>query len=208
MKPFFLVCSLLLFIYGTKAQTKLALKAGANYSTAKASFNGIKQPTSYVPGLNIGLQMTTAFEPPLFFTALAHYSMRGYIIKPTSGSISRYENRIHYIDLTPLLSFHVKTSSQSNLVLSAGPLAGLALSGTEKQTENGITTSKKMTLSTSGNYGLFDLAIYSSIGLHFDKFFVEAAYEHGFVNINNNVETDGKDIQNRIFSLNLGYYFH
>lgn len=208
MKLLLSLCFSFLIISESNAQTHWAVKAGPNFSTAKASFAGIKQPTSYLPGVNIAVQTFTPFEPPLYFSIMAAYSLRGYKINPLAGSISQYENRIHYFDLATLLSFKIKAGEKTNIVLSAGPLGGFAISGKEKQTENGETTSEKMKFSTSENYGFFDLAIYSSLGIHFNKFFIEAAWQHGFVNINNNAEFDFRNVQNRSASLNLGYYFH
>ncbi len=208
MKSLLSLCFSFLLISVSNAQTRWAVKAGPNYSTAKASFAGIKQPTGYLPGVNIAVQTYMPFEPPLYFSAMAGYSLRGYKINPLAGSISQYENRIHYLDLATLLCFKIKSGETSNIVLSAGPLAGLALSGTESQTENGSTTKTKMTFSTSEKYGFFDLAIYSSAVIHFNKFFIEAAWQHGVVNINNNAEFDFRNIQNRSLSVNLGYYFH
>ncbi len=208
MKFLLSLCLSLLFVSVINAQTRWAVKAGPTFSTAKASFAGVKQPTGYLPGVNIAIQTYTPFEPPLFFSCMAAYSLRGYKINPLAGTISQYENRIHYIDLATLLCFKIKTGEKSNVILSAGPMAGFALSGTESLTENGSTSKAKMRFSTSENYGFFDLAIYSSAGIHFNKFFIEAAYQHGVVNINNNAEFDFRNIQNRSLSVNLGYYFH
>ncbi|MEO7264199.1 MAG: outer membrane beta-barrel protein [Ferruginibacter sp.] len=208
MKSLLSLCFSFLFVSVSNAQTRWAVKAGPNYSTAKAVFAGVKQPTDYLPGVNIAVQTYTPFEPPLFFSCLAAYSLRGYKITPLEGSITQYENRIHYLELATLLSFKIKAGATSNIVLSAGPMAGLAIGGKESQTENGSTTKTKMKFSTSENYGVFDLAIYSSAGIHFNKFFIEAAWQHGVVNINNNAEFDFRNIQNRSLSVNLGYYFH
>jgi hypothetical protein len=39
------------------------------------------------------------------------------------------------------------------------------------------------------------------------KIFVEASYMHGLASVNNNEENDQRNIQNRMLSLNIGYYF-
>ena len=81
----------------------------------------------------------------------------------------------------------------------------MAIAGTEKTTVAGITTSNKMHFSTSNDYGLFDFGLHTSLGYHFNKLFVELAYQYGFASINNNEEHDKRNIRNRTLSLNLGY---
>ena len=58
-----------------------------------------------------------------------------------------------------------------------------------------------------GGYGWFDLSLTAGIFYHFNKTFVEVAYTTGLANINNNEEFDGRNIRNRMLSLNIGYYF-
>jgi hypothetical protein len=63
-----------------------------------------------------------------------------------------------------------------------------------------------MKFSLSGNYGFVDLGFGSAIGFHTNKFLVQASVQLGLANINNNVENDFRNIRNRMFSLQLGYY--
>lgn len=195
-----------MFSLPSVAQTKIALRAGYNHSSARILLNTIKQKTGYVPGINLGLQVKTSFEPPLHFTALLSYNLRGYTYAVINSPVQKVETQIHYANLAPLISYDIATRENQHFTLTTGPMAGLAISGTQKTTEAGVTTSSKMKFSTSADYGLFDLAIYNSIGYHFNKIFVEASYHLGFVSINNNEETDFTNIKNRGFGLSLGYY--
>jgi hypothetical protein len=159
-----------------------------------------------MPGINLGVQLKADFEPPLQFTGLLSYNMRGYSLTPLAGDIEKVETKIHYLNLAPLLSYDIATGNTTHFTLTTGPMAGFGFSGTQKITEAGVTNASKMRFSTSGNYGLFDLAIYNSIGYHFDKIFVEASYYLGFVSINNNEETDRTNIKNRGLAISVGYY--
>jgi len=191
----------------TFSQTQYAIRGGYNLSTAKVKDFRIEQPTGYKSGFNLGIQAKIPFEPPIYFSPFISYSLRGYSINPLIDSLPEIETSIHYIDIAPLLSYDIKTGSGNHFTITAGPLAGIAFSGTEKSTANGHTTSSKMTFSLSGNYSYIDMAMYGSLGYHFNKIFIEAAYQHGFVSINNEQERDGRKIENRLFSFNIGYYF-
>ena len=206
MKHLVIIAVLLLSVLATKAQTRIAIKGGYNHSSARIHINDVKQPTGSIPGFNLGVQLKAAFEPPLHFTALLSYNMRGYSLPLTNSDTQKIETRFHNINLAPLLSYDIAAGKNGHITLTTGPMAGLALSGTQKITEAGVTRSSKMIFSTSSNYGLFDLAIYNSIGYHFDKFFVEASYHLGFVSINNNEEFDKTNIKNRGLGLSIGYY--
>ena len=196
----------MLVYFFASAQTRIAIKGGYNHSTAKVKVDNITQPTGFMPGINLGMQLKTSFEPPLHFTALVYYNLRGFSVTPLNGTVQKIETHLHYINLAPLLTYDIATDEQHHLSLSTGPMAGFAFSGTQKITEAGVTSSSKIKFSTSDNYGLFDLAVYNSIGYHFNKMFIEASYYWGFVSINNNEETDKTNIKNRGFGLSLGYY--
>ncbi|MEP7164068.1 MAG: outer membrane beta-barrel protein [Ferruginibacter sp.] len=188
------------------AQTKLAIKGGFNYSTARAYFNDVKQSTGFVPGGNLAVQLKTAFDGPLHFSPYIAYSTRGFIIKSGNSTGDKTRNFIHYVDVAPVLSLDFATGTDKSLVIGFGPIASLAVGGKEKTTISGVTSSAKMHFSTSKDYGLFDLGLHSSVGWHLKKLFVEAAYQYGFASINNNEDHDKRNIRNRTFSLNIGYY--
>lgn len=206
MKQFILVCGCMFVSFLASAQTRIAIKGGYNHSTARVLVDNVNQPTGFMPGINLGMQVKTSFEPPLHFTGLVSYNLRGFSVTPLNGTIQKIETRLHYINLAPLLTYDIATDEQHHISLTTGPMAGLGFSGTQKITEAGVTNSSKIKFSTSENYGLFDLAIYNSIGYHFNKIFIEASYYWGFVSINNNEETDKTNIKNRGFGLSLGYY--
>lgn len=191
--------------FSSVAQHSIAVHAGYNHNTARIFTSQVKQPTGYVPGVNIGIRFKTPFEPPLYFAPMISYNLRGYTTEPLSGSIEKIETHIHYIDIAPLLNYDIKTSGKNHFGLTAGPVLGIAVSGRQKITENGATTSSPMKFSMSNNFGYFSLALHSGISYHFDKMFIEASYLLGFSSINNNEEVDGSNIKNRGLALSLGY---
>ena len=201
----FCVMVFVLMLLNTSGQTRFAVKAGWDMSTARVYLNDIKQPNQYKNGFNIALQMKVPFDVNLFFTPFIAFSSRGYTYLPTTDSVSKYDNTIHYLDFVPALSYDFHTG-KNLLTISMGPEISYALDGTEKTTIAGQTGSKKMPFAIDGDYGIFDLGFNWGISYHFKKVFIEAAYQLGCANINNNVDIDGRNIRNRMFCVNLGYY--
>jgi len=202
----FLTAALSAFLFfAANAQTHIMVRGGFNYSTARAYYNDVKQSVDFVPGGHIALQVKTVFEGLLHFSPYVGYSNRGFIIRSKANG-DQTRNFIHYIDMAALLSFDLAAGNKNHFVIAAGPVASMAISGKEKTTIAGVSTTSKMKFSTTANYGLFDFGAQASIGYHFKKIFVEAAYQYGLANINNNAERDKRNIQNRTLSLNIGYY--
>jgi Outer membrane protein beta-barrel domain len=187
------------------AKTKLAIKGGANMSTARVYQNDQKLDSKFVPGYGIGLLFKIPFEGHLYFSPNLAYNRRGYTYTPKAGSITEYQNTIHYFDIVPNLSV-ILPAGKNSFVVSGGPHLSVAIAGTEKQTIAGNTSSSNMKFSLSGNYGFIDLGVGGSLGFHMDKFLIEAGFQMGLANINNNVENDFRNIQNRMFSLQVGYF--
>lgn len=187
------------------AKTKLAIKGGANMSTARVYQNDQKLDNKFVQGYGIGLLFKIPFEGKLYFSPNLAYNRRGYTYTPNAGTINEYQNTIHYFDIVPNLSLNLPAGKNA-FVLSAGPHLSVAIAGTEKQTTANNTTSSKMKFSLSGNYGFLDLGVGGSLGFHTNKFLIEAGYQMGLANINNNVENDFRNIRNRMFSLQIGYF--
>jgi hypothetical protein len=187
------------------AKTKVAIKGGANMSTARVYQNDQKLENQFVQGYGIGLLFKIPFEGHLYFSPNLAYNKRGYKYTPKSGTITEYQNTIHYFDIVPNLSLNLPVGKNA-FVISGGPHLSVALAGSEKQTEGNTTNSSKMKFSLSGNYGFIDLGVGGSLGFHTNQFLIEAGFQMGLANINNNVENDFRNIQNRMFSLQIGYF--
>lgn len=178
-------------------------------TTAEARYAGIRQNESFRPGIHAAVQLETEFEGQLRFAPMIAYNQRGFVIKPLADSVSRVENRIHYADIAPLLRYELGArNSGSKFYLTAGPVMGLAFSGKETRTVNGLTESERMKFSLTGNYGFVDMSMYGGFGWKTKKWFAEASYLYGLGNINNSVRRDGRNIQNRSLGIHIGYYLH
>jgi hypothetical protein len=207
MKPIFIVLLFTTSTYNLFSQTnKWAIKAGYNYTSAKATYAGEKQSVTAKSGFGIAVTTKMDFDGILHFSPYVGYNMKGFIINPKTGGIKKEEYTIHYFDIAPLLSVDFPVG-ENTFVISGGPILGITNFGNQKiTTTSNVTTSEKIKFGFGG-YGWFDLSLTASVGYHFKKMFVEAGYTPGLANINNNEEFDGRNIRNRMLSLNIGYYF-
>lgn len=196
----------LVFSSASVAQSKFAIQAGYNHNTARVHKGTEKQATGYVPGFNIGARFKTAFEPPLHFVGMLSYNLRGFTREAVNDSVSKIENHIHYIDIAPMLSFDIKAGGNNHFSITAGPVLGIAFSGKEKTTKNGVTSTAPMVFSFTNNYGYANIGIHTGLSYHFKKVFIEGSYHLGVSSINNEEEFDDTNIKNRGFALSLGYW--
>lgn len=196
-------------------RAKYAFKVGFNYNTAKVKFYDTDLSSGYKPGFSAGLLIKAVLEKNLHFSPYIGYSMRGYTHTLSATSISKYDNVIHYLDIVPAFSYDIKRKKHG-FIVSVGPYAAVAFSGTEKTTTTSGVETKKMKFSSEENYGRLDLGLNTSIAYQYKKFFIEAGYQYGFTNINNNADVkistysplviDPRDIRNRVINVSLGYY--
>jgi Outer membrane protein beta-barrel domain len=194
-----------LFSSAAMAQTKIAIKAGPNFSTAKVMVYGVKQSSSFKPGASLGIQFDVPFDGVLHFSPYAAYNTLGSKTnyKATGASV---QTTIHYLQLAPGFSCHFKAGETNTFVFGFSPVLGLTNFGRQKTTTGGATTSEKIQFGYEGT-GWFDLGLTGSLGYHFKKMFVEVNYYNSLTNINNNEEFDGISIRHRMLSLNVGYFF-
>lgn len=207
MKKSLIISFLVLSVLLGKAQTKTAIRGGVNYNTGRVYYDTEKQPTGYKAGGNLGVQLDAPFDEGLHFTPYIGYNLKGFTTSPKTGSITKIDNTIHYIDVVPKLSYYFSNDKDASFVIGAGISLGTAIAGTEKITKDGVTTKQKMNFDISKDYGFFDFGFIPSIGYTTKKFFIETAFQLGLTSINNNEEKDLKNIRNRTLSLNFGYFF-
>ncbi len=163
------------FVLVSYSQTRIAIKGGFNYSSAKVSYNAIAQPVTAVPGAGIGLLFKTSFDGPLHFSPYVQLNTRGYVVKPLSGNYTKIKNSIAYLDIVPALSLDFGKEDKS-FVFSVGPVLSFTKLGNEKKTDtNQVSSSGKMKFGF-GDYSWVDLGAATSIGIHFNKSFIEAVY--------------------------------
>jgi Outer membrane protein beta-barrel domain len=203
MKKIFSIALLLMALCNCDAQTRIAIKGGLTYSSARVTDNEVNRSTSYKPGISLGVQFRVPFDGILNFAPYAAYNMRSFkTVYPTKT----VENTIHYLDLVPALALYFPTDNDDKIALSFGPVFGFTNFGSEKVTVGTTTTTSKMKFGY-GDYGWFDLGVTAGLGYHKPKYFAEVVYYHGLANINNYEDAGPLTIQNRMFGINFGYYF-
>lgn len=207
MKLFCKVLLLLIISNHINAQVRIGAKAGWNYSTARAMYTNVKQSTSYTNGFGAGIIAKVPFDGALHFSPSVMVNSRGFIINnPAGGTNKKEQYSLTYVDIIPSISFDYEDGNNT-VSLSFGPDFGFTKFGKIKTTDaNNITTSQKL-LFGFGGYGWFDLGLNTAISYRMKKVFVELSYLDGLASINNNEETDGRNIRNRMLSLNIGYFF-
>jgi hypothetical protein len=188
------------------AQTNFALKGGPNTSTALVSVNDLKQQNQYLNGFNIGAQLETFFDNQLYFTPSIMYSRRGFSYK-SSPDTSSYKYVLNYIDINPTLIFYLnKKHLEKGFAIMAGPYISVGLTGKGTSTVDNVTSTQNVTYSMVSGFCSVDLGVNGGLCWKFNRFFMEAMYQYGFANINNNVDSDGRNFQNRMISFNIGYF--
>jgi hypothetical protein len=206
MKSIIALLSIFTIITTAGAQVKVGVKGGWNYSTAKAVYTGVNQSTDYTNGFGLGVLAKVPFDGILHFSPSVMINNRGFIIKPSTGTNKKEQYSITYLDLIPALSVDFENGNNT-VSIALGPDFGFTNFGKLKATDMAdATTSEKMKFGYGG-YGWFDLGLNTSVAYRMKKVFVELAYFSGLANINNNEEIDGRNIRNRMLSLNIGYYF-
>lgn len=189
------------------AQVRIGVKGGWNYTTARAIYTDVKQSTAYNSGYGVGVIAKVPFDGALHFSPSVMINNRGFSITNPAGSTNKKEQySITYLDLVPGFSFDFEDGNNT-VSLGFGPNFGFTNFGKIKATDaSNITSTEKLKFGYAA-YGWFDLGINASVTYRMKKVFIECAYLGGLANINNNEETDGRNIRNRMFSLNIGYFF-
>lgn len=191
------------------AQIKYMIGAGLNASNVRSaqidSNKNIIGPTfSFAAIIPIG---TLQFKPEI------QYSQRGYVIKTgnVGGNInfsSKFKQVINYVELPLELVYPVKTGS-GQLMIAAGPVIGLALSGkaTTTITLAGNRDEKVRNIDFgSGATQLKGVDYGGRINLMYifdGGLFIKADYNYGFSNLSNN----NTEYYNNSIGLGIGYVF-
>ena len=202
-----IIITVIIFICSNSitAQVKVGIKGGWNYSSARAVYSGIKQSTGFISGYGAGVIAKIPFDGVLHFSPSVMINRRGFIIKPSSGPNTKEQYALTYLDIIPALSTDF-IHGDNSFTISLGPDFGFTKFGKlQTTTSSNVTTSEKLKFGFA-EYGWFDLGLQANAGYHMKKTFIEVGYFLGLANINNNEETDQRNIQNRVLSLSVGYY--
>ena len=187
------------------AQTNFAIKGGPNTSTALVSVNGANQQANFINGFNAGVQLETFFDHQLYFTPSIMYSSRGFGY--TGIADTAYKYKLGYIDINPTLVFYLnKKHKENGFAILAGPYISVAANGKNTTTTNNSSTSQSLAFNFVSGISLVDLGVNGGFRWKIHRLYLEALYQHGFANINNDYAIDGKNYQNRMICFNIGYF--
>ncbi|MFN8252624.1 MAG: porin family protein [Ferruginibacter sp.] len=196
------------FLFTTaNAQVKIGVKGGWSYTGTVAKYKEVKQSVSYLSGYGIGAMAKIPFDGVLHFSPSVMINKRGFAINhPAGGSNKKEEYSMTYLDLMPALSTEFIKGNNA-FSIGAGPVFGFTNFGKLKITDSTGNTGTQNLKFGYGAYGWFDLGLNASLGCRFNKIALEVSYYTGLANINNKEESDGRNMQHRVCSITLGYYF-
>lgn len=191
------------------AQPSLAFRTGVNVSTARVRYQTDKVPAAAYAGTHLALQLDMEFENKLRFAPFVSLNNRGFSYKQVSDGTVMHSNNLYYIDLAPVLRYSLRSfENGSSFFITGGPVMGVALLGKESIRSDKEVQKSRMNFDMARDYSYFDISMYGGIGYVLKRLCFELSYLYGLNNINNNVEKDFKNIQNRSIGLHIGYRFH
>ena len=207
MKNICAVIGLCLLSYFASAQTQIAVKGGYDLGTARVYLGNYQPSVQAVSGFGFGILFNAPFDGNLHFTPSIGFNQRGYAYGPYNDSLGVAKDKVNmsYIDAAFTLSYEFPYKS-NKFILSLGPVFSYALYGTETTTLNGVSSTGKMDFTLFQNYCSVDISVTAKAAYQVKKMFVEAGFQLGVANIDENANTDGRNIQNRMLSLSVGYY--
>ncbi len=205
MQRILLFILLFIFVYNVHAQMHTALEVGYTYSTARILVNDAKQKSGYRNGFTSDLLFDIPFEGKLHFSPSLGYHLTGYQAFYDSGNIKHTENNIHFFSISAGLTLNYPSGNKNIFIIGFSPVFSFPFSGKEKSTWRNDSVSNDKLIFAFGNYGLFDLGVKGTIGFKMKKMIFEVGWFEGLTNLDTS-ET-GRNIQDRIFSFTIGYFF-
>jgi Outer membrane protein beta-barrel domain len=197
------VCSIIF----VTAQVKIGVKGAWNYAGTKAVYTDVSQSSGRISGFGVGAMAKVPFDGVLHFSPSVMINNRGFIVNnPSSGTNKKEQYSFTYLDLIPALSAEFENGDNA-FSITAGPVIGFTNFGKLKATDSAGKTGTQNLKFGYGAYGWFDLGFTGSLGYRFNKVQIDAGYYLGLANINNNKETDGRNLQHRVITVSIGYYF-
>lgn len=207
----------LVTVHNTSAQLRPGIEAGANYSTF--SLTNTNNGNQYIPGFHVRAVAEFVLNDLFSLESAVGYTTRGYkyydetsasIFGYSTSSVSEGYEKINYLNL-PILFKAGKAIGESRVYVGVGPDVYFALNG-KYQNKTTTTISGNETINESkgsidfknDNVNKFDLAAKGIIGFEKNGIYIQACYEHGFIDIDNDPNTNVYKL-NRNISLTLGF---
>jgi len=209
MKRIAFIFIVITVFFPISAQLRYGFQGGLNITTQIArNYNADNAKNKFLYGFNVG--------PAIGYQFGRHFSLHSGVIlenKGTRGNVQAYGitadvvNRLLYLDV-PLLARGNFKAGNMIIFIEAGPYAGLGLTGRAKiETAD---TSKTWNINwgkePEDDFRRFDYGVIAGAGLEWKRFSLEGCFAYGIANIYA-LGQIGYDIEQRVFSLKIGYYF-
>lgn len=200
------------------AQMRPGIEAGANYSTISMSDqNG--SDLNYLLGYHVRGVAEFVLTDLVSIETGFGYSAKGYSYKNefsftlfgvTSTTTNEGHTRLNYLNLPVLAKFGTNVGD-GRLYLGVGPDLYFAASGKNKSTTT-QTVGNSSTVNTNEStidwkndeISRFDVGAKGVLGYEKNGMFVEAGFEHGFINLNTDNNIDNT-LLNQNITLTLGF---
>ena len=185
---------------------QVGIKGGANFASLTPEED--EDPdTSRRPGLVAGVWFRTAPTTRFSFQAEGLFSEKGVKFNNIPfdvDSVATVDIRVRYIEI-PLLARVNLTDPRSTtrVFVVGGTTPAFRLSARAKAEVDG----EQETRDISDDIEPFDLGLAGGLGVEFGRALIEARYTHGLRKINKDDNDPNDRIQNRVFSLSVGYRF-
>lgn len=214
-------------IQNVKAQTKVGITAGANFSSAYIeNENGDVDNTQTIPGIRVGLTFAIPIIGDLYIQPAAVYSQKGFKQNSNwfAGVNNEFEATVSYIEVPVNLLYKPEVGA-GNLVLGAVPYIGYGLGGKWKtqtdvsigdiviENSGDVNFENDVTDGEFGNYLYgkpLDYGVNVIAGYDFwGAFSLQVQAQIGLANIQPEVDGQKREgaFKNRSLNVSLGYKF-
>ncbi len=192
-----------------RAQFRYSLHGGLNVTTQiPKNYNADFAQNEFLFGFNAG--------PAIDYMWGRHFSLHSGLILENKGTRGHVEafgrtadvvNRLLYLDI-PLLARWNFNAGDMIIFIEAGPYAGFGLTGKARIETADTVRSWNINWGREpeDDFRRFDYGAIGGAGLEWKQFSIEGCFSYGIANIYSLGEI-GYDIEQRAFSLRIGYYF-
>ena len=186
---------------------QVGVKAGVNFASLTPEEDE-SPDTSRRPGLVGGLWIRWASTTRLSFQAEGLFSEKGVtfdnipIDVDSPGLSGSIDVRVRYIEF-PLLAradFGARGST-TRVFIVGGAAPAFKLSGRAKIEVEG----EEQTQDIGDDTNSLDVGLVGGVGVEFGRALIEARYTHGLLKINKDDNDPNDSIQNRVFSVTVGF---
>jgi len=212
MRKIFTTALLITVVLIAGAQkNKIGISAGINTANMVAHYGGVSEHTDGKIGIVFGVNYNIPIAEQFSIQPALNFVQKGYKYKETDVNyVYSDEIRINYLELPVNVLFRPRMQN-TQFFIGAGPSFAFALSGKEKENDNG--TIDEFDLSFGSNEDNDDMKAVD-FGMNFltgieltNGMSFSINYNLGLTNLVPGSDLDGS-IKNNYFGFKIGYTFH